>query len=150
MKEKFYYKSPIGILEIITDNDKLISLKLIIGNNETQPKTEFQKDIKTQLDEYFNGKRKIFDIQLKPNGTEFQKKVWNALSIIPFGETRSYKEIAEIIKNPNGVRAVGNACNKNPILIIIPCHRVISKNGDLRGFECGINIKKYLLDFERN
>lgn len=105
-------------------------------------------EVARQLDEYFLGKRHKFDIKINPVGTEFQRKVWTKLTEISYGETKSYKQIAELIGNQNAQRAIGNACNKNPILIIIPCHRVLSMNGNLTGFACGIDIKEKLLDFE--
>ena len=146
--EKAYYKSPIGILEIICEDNALISLKLVKDAGKSD-KSVFIDKIKTQLGEYFEGKRKLFEIKINLKGTEFQKKVWTELQNIPYGETRSYSKIAENIGNKNTQRAVGNTCNKNPVMIIIPCHRVISKNGKLTGFSCGINIKKKLINLEK-
>ena len=103
---------------------------------------------KKQLDEYFTGNRKIFDIPLHPVGTDFQKKVWNALLDIPYGETRSYKEIAQNIGSPNSVRAVAGAIGANGISILIPCHRVIGCNRSLTGFAGGLEAKRILLDLE--
>ena len=147
--EKTYYKSPIGVLEIICEKDALISLKRVenIVTN-TNIETAFTEKIKTQLDEYFSGKRKLFDIKINLEGTAFQKLIWNELKKIPYGETKSYSEIAESIRNKNSQRAVGSACDKNPIAIIIPCHRVISKNGKLGGFAYGTDIKQKLLKLE--
>lgn len=102
-----------------------------------------------QLDEYFQGKRKSFNLPIGYAGTPFQESVWKELQNIPYGETRSYEDIAVKLGNPKAVRAVGQANNRNRILLIIPCHRVIHKNGDVSGFACGIEIKKYLLNFER-
>lgn len=101
-----------------------------------------------QLEEYFGGQRRKFDLPLNPQGTEFQKKVWSALEEIPYGETRSYKEIAVRVGNPAACRAVGMANNRNPIAIIIPCHRVIGSNGDLTGYAGGLDIKRRLLAIE--
>ncbi len=103
-----------------------------------------------QLEEYMAGTRTEFDLPLKPEGTEFQKKVWNALLLIPYGETKSYKGIAVLIDNPKGCRAVGMANNRNPIPIIIPCHRVIGANGSLIGYGGGLDIKVKLLELERS
>lgn len=103
---------------------------------------------KKQLDEYFTGNRKIFEIPLHPVGTEFQKKVWNALLDIPYGETRSYKEIAQNIGNPNSVRAVAGAIGANGISILIPCHRIIGSNRSLTGFAGGLEAKRILLELE--
>lgn len=146
---KTYFKSPIGVLEIITNNNALISLKLVKNTHASDKETDFIKNIKSQLNEYFSGERKTFDIKLNPQGTDFQKKVWTELTKIPYGETKSYYEIAHLIKNPNATRAVGNACNKNPIAIIIPCHRVVSKNGNLGGFAYGQSTKQDLLNIEK-
>lgn len=103
-----------------------------------------------QLNEYLAGKRKTFDLPLEPGGTPFQKAVWHALTGIPYGETRTYREIAEIIGNPKACRAVGMANNKNPIAIIIPCHRVIGTGGKLIGYAGGLDIKKKLLELEKS
>ncbi len=103
-----------------------------------------------QIEEYLEGKRKEFDIEINPKGTDFQKMVWNELLKIPYGETRSYKDIAARVNNPKGSRAVGMANNKNPIPIIIPCHRVIGSNGKLTGYAGGVNIKEKLLRIEQS
>lgn len=102
-----------------------------------------------QLDEYFTGMRTTFDLPLTPNGTEFQLAAWQALRAIPYGETRSYAEQATTIGRPTAVRAVGSANGKNPISIIVPCHRVIGSNGSLTGFGGGLDAKTYLLQLER-
>jgi len=102
----------------------------------------------TQLEEYFSGKRDRFDVPLNPRGTDFQRLVWKALQDIPYGETRSYKQIAEAINKPNACRAVGMANNKNPIWIMIPCHRVIGSNGTLTGYGGGLEMKQRLLELE--
>ena len=99
--------------------------------------------------EYLNGKRKSFDIKYEINGTEFQKKVWKELTDIPYGETRSYKEIAVAVGNPKASRAVGMANNKNPIAIIVPCHRVIGSDGKLVGYAGGLDMKRALLTLEK-
>lgn len=103
---------------------------------------------KTQLEEYFCGKRREFDIPLKLNGTEFQKTIWNALLTVPYGKTASYKDIAAMIGKPKAARAVGGANNKNPIIIIVPCHRVVGADGSLTGYAYGTDIKQKLLDIE--
>ncbi len=110
---------------------------------------QFFKDHEKQITEYFSGTRSRFTILLNPQGTAFQKKTWQALSAIPFGEVRSYKEIATAIGNPQASRAVGMANSRNPIPLIIPCHRVVGSNGTLTGFAHGLNAKKSLLDFEK-
>lgn len=147
---KSYYNSPIGILEIICEKDTLISLKLVKNIEKTEKETALIKTIKFQLNEYFLGTRQKFDIKINPKGTEFQKEIWKELLKIPYGKTKSYSEIAYAIGKPNAQRAVGSACNKNPIMIIIPCHRVISKNGELGGFAYGNLIKHKLLELENH
>lgn len=102
-----------------------------------------------QLDEYFEGRRKIFDLALKPQGTVFQRSAWEALLRIPYGETRSYLQQAQSLKNPRAIRAVGQANSRNPIAIIIPCHRVIGKNGTLTGYAGGLDRKTQLLELEQ-
>lgn len=148
MLEKFYYKSPIGILEISLGYNVVLGLKVVKNYIKNAEPTDFFTNVATQLDEYFAGSRKHFNLQIQPKGTEFQIKVWEELIKIPYGETKSYQEIAEIIGKPNAQRAVGSACNKNPILLIIPCHRVIAKSGKLTGFAYGLDIKKHLLKLE--
>ena len=148
MLEKFYYKSPIGILEISLGYNVVLGLKVVKNYVKNAEPTDFFTNVATQLDEYFAGSRKLFNLQIQPEGTEFQIKVWEELIKIPYGETKSYQEIAEIIGNPNAQRAVGSACNKNPILLMIPCHRVIAKSGKLTGFAYGLDIKKHLLKLE--
>ena len=146
--EKSYYKSTIGILEIICENNKLVSLKLVDYCEKSNIETDFIKDIKKQLDEYFLGKRTIFNIKINPKGTDFQKLVWSELQNIPYGKIKRYSEIAAATGNKNAQRAVGNACNKNPIMIIIPCHRVVSKNNNIGGYAYGRSIKQKLLNIE--
>lgn len=102
-----------------------------------------------QLEEYLKGNRKIFDFPIEVQGTPFQLKVWDALRNIPYGETRSYKQIAEAIEKPKAVRAVGMANNRNPLLIVNPCHRVIGSNGKLVGYASGLPLKEFLLKLEK-
>ncbi|MBR5554639.1 methylated-DNA--[bacterium] len=149
MTENFYYKSPIGILEINLENDFIKKLKVIENNVETSRLVGYFIEIAKQLDEFFADKRTDFDLRICPEGTDFQKEVWKELRKIPYGKTKSYQEIATAIGKPNAQRAVGLACNKNPILLIIPCHRVISKSGKLTGFACGLEIKETLLKLEK-
>ena len=98
---------------------------------------------------YFSGWRKSFDLPIKPEGTDFQKRVWAELVKIPYGETRSYKQVAESMGSPRSSRAIGGANNKNPIMILIPCHRVVGADGSLTGFAAGVEVKKQLLDLEQ-
>ncbi len=150
MTNKFYYKSPIGVLEIELKNDIVLGLKVVESCDNVSEVTGYFAEVAKQLDEYFAGKRTKFELNISPKGTEFQKKVWKKLLKIPYGKTMSYQEIAEAIGNPNAQRAVGSACNKNPILLIIPCHRVLSKTGKLTGFACGVDRKEQLLKLEAN
>jgi len=106
--------------------------------------------VKKQLEEYFDGSRHRFDLDLAPEATPFQSRVLDALQEIPYGETRSYREVAEVVGNPKAVRAVGGANGNNPIPIVIPCHRVIGSNGTLTGFGGGLDSKRFLLDLERS
>lgn len=150
MTEKFYYKSPIGILEIELKNDTVQRLRVVESCSKISERTGYFAKVAKQLDEYFVGKRTKFKLNIYPKGTEFQKKVWAELLKIPYDKTKSYQEIAAAIGNPNAQRAVGSACNKNQILLIIPCHRVVSKTGKLTGFACGIDRKEQLLKLETN
>lgn len=117
-------------------------------SNYMEKETELIKKAHKELKEYFSGDRKEFTIDLSPEGTDFQKRVWEELRKIPYGEKRTYKEIAENIGNSKGYRAVGNANNKNPILIMIPCHRVVGIDGKLTGFRLGLDMKRDLLELE--
>ena len=158
MKYFSYCSSPLGDMQMIEENNSLTHLNLSVNQilpadfpkgSITQKDTPLISSAKRQLDEYFQGKRKSFDLPLAPSGTQFQQKVWNALCTIPYGETRSYKEIAAQIQNPKGCRAVGMANNRNPIMIIIPCHRAIGSNGSLVGYAGGLDIKQWLLAHEK-
>lgn len=115
--------------------------ELILSENDFANEQE-------QLDQYFAGERKTFDLETNMHGTPFQKMVWNEVAAIPYGETRSYKEIAKAIGAPKAVRAIGGANNQNPLPLIIPCHRVIGSNGSLVGYGGGIDKKEYLLELE--
>jgi methylated-DNA-[protein]-cysteine S-methyltransferase len=134
-------------------------LRRIVFPKENNPTTvqddwrkrpEFFAPVKAQLRAYFNGELKRFDLMLAPAGTPFQLKVWQALLTIPYGELVSYKAIAEAIGNPKAVRAVGGAVGKNPIPIIVPCHRCVGSDGSLTGFGGGLDTKKRLIDLERS
>ena len=155
MRNKFIYNTPIGKL-VIFENGKAITNLDFYENKSTLTgiaceikETALLKSAAMQLKEYFEGQRTQFDLPLEPAGTDFQKAVWQALVGIPYGETRTYKEIAAKIACPKGCRAVGMANNKNPIAIIIPCHRVIGSNGKLVGYAGGLDIKEKLLKLEQ-
>jgi len=149
-----HYQSPIGILTIQA-NDKGL-LGAWFQTQTTQPDNLGKLDSEhpvlkqavSEFQEYFSGTRQMFEVPLAATGTEFQQKVWQALTTIPFGTTWSYQDLANAIGNPKAVRAVGLANGKNPISIIVPCHRVIGKNGTLTGYAGGIERKEGLLKHE--
>jgi len=146
----YSYQTQIGEIWIGEENGFIVMLKFKTDANGMEKKeTPLIKETFNQLTEYFDGKRKAFDIPIKLIGTEFQLRVWNALKTIPYGEVWSYKRLAENIGCPKGYRAVGMANNRNPISIIVPCHRVVGINGDLVGYASGVEKKKWLLDRER-
>ena len=149
-----YYDSPIGKLLLAGDSSALSLLGFPGGSMArrheqgwVEDKAQFKKVIK-QLDEYFAGKRRVFDLDLAPEGTEFQQSVRQALTEIPYGETWSYGQLAQHIGKPKASRAVGAANGINPIPVIIPCHRVIGSNGKLTGFGGGLETKSFLLNLE--
>ena len=143
-----YYESPIGKIKIEAEGESIIGVSFSMESSEWD-ENEAVIQCKNQLQEYFEGKRKEFDLNIKfIKGTEFQISVWKALSNISYGEKITYKSIAEKINNPKAVRAVGGANNKNPIAIIIPCHRVVGSNGKMVGYAGGIDKKEYLLKLE--
>ncbi len=149
--ENMYYQylnSPIGFIKITADNDAICEVIFVEKKDDDAPNVLTQ-DAVNQLMEYFTGKRTIFELPLAPAGTPFQQTVWKALCSIPYGKTASYGDIAKLIGNPKASRAVGMANNRNPISIVIPCHRVIGANGKLVGYGGGIEKKKYLLNLEK-
>lgn len=143
------YHSPFGDMELDYEEDAVTALKMAGKEAEGEAPEGLALKVFRELDEYFQGKRKNFDIPLRTHGTPFQEKVWAALRAIPYGETRSYKDIAEAIGHPKAYRAVGMANNANPIFIIVPCHRVIGADGSLTGYGGGLPMKKALLSLER-
>lgn len=147
---KIHYKSVIGVLEITGTEDGIVSLEYA-GENQGQSKdvSGCLKECVRQLDEYFAGTRKEFSLKLIPEGTAFQKKVWDALSNILYGKNATYGEIARAVGSERAARAVGNANNKNRIAIIIPCHRVIGSSGKLIGYAGGLWRKEWLLEHEK-
>lgn len=159
-----YIETKLGKIGIVEEDSKIVKVIIVNENNKKskdkedskndyenyqEKDTELLLEAKKELEEYFEGKRKEFDLPLEQEGTEFQKRVWNALKKIPYGETRTYKEVAKIVGNEKASRAVGMANNKNNIPIIVPCHRVIGSNGKLVGYALGLDMKKYLLDLEK-
>lgn len=143
-----YLETTLGLMEIICEDESLIGLKLVSEKTHRECENKTSKKVKSQIKEYLNGSRKTFNIPIKLTGTDFQKKVYKETLKIPYGSTKTYGEIANSIGNPKSMRAVGMALNKNPIWIIIPCHRVIGKNNKLTGFAGGIDKKLSLLKLE--
>ena len=151
-----YFQSPIGLIRIGENAGFLTKASFVEKSPESEhfPKVSLTstllKEACSQLDEYFQGIRQKFDLALKPNGTYFQRSAWFSLLRIPYGETRSYLQQAESIRNPRAIRAVGQANSRNPISIIIPCHRVIGKSGSLTGYNGGLDRKIQLLAMEHH
>jgi methylated-DNA-[protein]-cysteine S-methyltransferase len=149
-------ESPIGPI-LLAGNEKGLKHLIFLKDNKKVDIPEgwiknkdFFREVARQLEAYFSGELKSFNLELAPEGTDFQKSVWRALCEIPYGETRTYKEIAVLIGKPRAYRAVGLANNRNSIAIIIPCHRVIGSNGKLTGYASGLDIKDFLLNLEQN
>ncbi|GAA5631347.1 methylated-DNA--protein-cysteine methyltransferase [Acinetobacter calcoaceticus] len=153
-----YMDSPVGALKLVAHDQALVAVMWDNENHKRVRLTELVEDrqhpmlhkVKQQLEEYFAGQRQQFDLPLDFQGTAFQQQVWQALLNIPYGETRSYKEIAVQLGNEKAVRAVGAANGKNPISIIAPCHRVIGSSGALVGFAGGLDKKQILLSLEQS
>ena len=143
------FLSPLGFLDLKEENGALTGLCFVDKCTCQNDTTPLLCEAKQQLTEYFAGERRDFSLPVNPYGTDFQKSVWIALMNVPFGETKSYGQIARIIGRPKAFRAVGMACNKNPIAVIVPCHRVIGSNGKLVGYGSGLNKKLFLLDLEK-
>ena len=141
------YSSPVGLLKIESVDDSIV--KIAFGGPVVADDiTPVIKRCVMQLDSYFSGELSVFDLPLNPEGTTFQKRVWNILSTIPYGEVKSYLDIAKALDDIGAVRAVGSANGSNPIAIIIPCHRVIGKDGSLTGYAGGVEKKEWLLHHE--
>lgn len=145
----FKYQTAIGSLTFCEEEGNITVI-----SSQYQPETGEEKETETiwrayaQIKEYLDGNRKTFDLPLAPKGTKFQKQVWQALSDIPYGQTRTYKEIAVAVGNPKAVRAVGMANNRNPLIVVVPCHRVIGSDGKMIGYAAGVDKKEFLLRLE--
>jgi methylated-DNA-[protein]-cysteine S-methyltransferase len=144
-----YYESPIGQLEVICTKESLLSVEFVDKEISEANSNSLVGEVLKQLDQYFKGVRKEFDLPLALSGTLFQNRVWQELQKIPFGQTLSYKELAQKLGNEKATRAVGNANGKNLISIIIPCHRIIGSNKSLTGYAGGLDRKKWLLEHEQ-
>lgn len=150
--ETAYLETPLGIMRIVGNNDGIAFIDFIKENDVVTSKEvpSSLTDAANEMNEYFNGKRKEFTIRSIANGTEFQEKVWSELLNIKYGETASYADIANRIGNPKAVRAVANANARNPLSIVVPCHRIIGSNGKLTGYAGGLWRKEWLLNREKN
>lgn len=149
MSEESYIQTPLGIVLIKGDENGISSVSVLDSDEKVSNVIPgVLQDCVYQLQEYFNGKRQEFSLQLNAEGTDFQKKVWNLLVEIPFGETTSYLELSRKLGDEKAIRAVASANGKNPLWIIVPCHRVIGSNGSLTGYAGGLWRKKWLLDHE--
>jgi len=144
-----YFLSPLGFIKITEKNNKIFSLKFVIFEDEKESITPLILKAKQELSEYFNKERKYFDLPFTVSGTEFQKKVYNALTKIPYGKTRSYNDVAVMINSAKASRAVGSANNKNNLFLLVPCHRVTRKNGALSGTKEWVKMQKWLIEFEK-
>lgn len=148
--------SPVGPALLVAEGDFLVAVLLEKEKTSAREKfpgfkeraTPVLQETRRQLEEYFAGRRRNFELPLRPRGTDFQRAVWSALREIPFGETRTYAQQAAAIRRPKAVRAVGAANGRNPLWIVVPCHRVIGKDGSLTGYAGGLDVKKYLLALE--
>ena len=153
------FTAPFGVLTVVGSD---LGIRYVMFNNDAHPKPierlqisdseihDSVKDAITQLDEYFNGSRRDFELPLDLKGTEFQVAAWNALAEIPYGRTASYGQQAASIGRPKAVRAIGGANGRNPVAIVLPCHRIVGADGSLTGFGGGIEVKKWLLDHEQS
>ncbi len=144
-----FFKSPIGVLKIYSSESLLHKIEVVKERNDFECST-FNYKVIEQLEAYFEGRLHTFNLPVSFGGaTEFQKKVYDELLKVRFGKTKTYKELAQAIGNPGAYRAVGTALSKNPVPIIVPCHRIVNSNGKIGGFALGSDSKKFLLDFER-
>lgn len=150
----FYFKSPLGVMKISVENVQMTGLDFVKSETETDEISDSEEDMAladlciTQLQDYFEKKQDKFDLPLSYKGTDFQKKVWNELLKIPYGQTISYQELAIRLGDPKCIRAAASANGRNPFAIIVPCHRVIGKDGSLTGYASGLWRKQWLLELE--
>jgi methylated-DNA-[protein]-cysteine S-methyltransferase len=142
--------TPLGTVRILASEEAITRIDFVNEEDSSAyPDNDLTQQASHQLSEYFAGQRRAFDLPLAPGGTDFQQACWQALAQIPFGETRNYAEQAHLIQRPTAVRAVGAANGANPISIVVPCHRVIGKSGQLTGYAGGLDRKAWLLSLER-
>lgn len=152
MKYSYCYSTILGELLITEEEGAIIGLGFSAKYKDPEllyQETDLLKQTSLQITEYLSGNRKSFTVPLKTDGTPFQERIWKALKQIPYGETKTYGQLAHAAGSPKGARAAGMACNRNPIMILIPCHRIIGSNGSLTGFGGGLKVKELLLDLEK-
>lgn len=149
MKYRDDYQSPIGRLEMVIEDDHLIRLGTEIHEAIEKKTTTFSQRIKDALDGYFHEGKQSIDVPIRLEGTPFQMQMYEALKTVPYGKTISYQQLATMMGMPKATRAVGGALNRNPVMICMPCHRIIGKNGKLTGFAGGLDVKAYLLNLEQ-
>lgn len=148
MQGRAYISSPVGELQVESEDDKIVFLGFLWDPKQGETRTPVIDKCILELEEYFSGRRKVFSFEMDLRGSDFQKKVWNELLHIPFGKTISYQELAIRVGDIKSIRAVGLANGQNPIAIVVPCHRVIGKSGDLVGYGGGLDRKIWLLQHE--
>ncbi len=145
----YTFSSPIGIVRLTEEREAITRIALTEHCDALSSPTPLLCEAERQITEYLNGTRRQMDFAIRMEATPFQLRVWQALQQIPYGSTRTYGELATLLSSPRASRSVGMACNKNPLLLIVPCHRVIGANGRLTGFACGLDIKRHLLSLEK-
>ena len=143
-----FYQSPFGLLKIGIADEKVILVGIVSKQDEPNQPTALSAEVYRQLQEYFAGKRTVFTVPYALNGTSFQQAVWTQIAKIPYGQTVTYKDIAQVIDKPRAFQATGRAVGANPLAILIPCHRVVGSNGELTGYAFGLEMKKALLNLE--
>lgn len=150
MNETVIVQSPVGYLHMLFEDGDIVGINITERGRVTGRIPQYAAEVVKELDAYFAGSLRSFTIRFRfPQGTIFQQEVWRALLTIPYGETRSYGWLAATVGSPRAARAVGQAVGRNPLPVIIPCHRIIASNGSLGGFSCGVRVKKCLLELEQ-
>lgn len=154
MKHVYFYDTPVEPLRVMDNGSAIIEITFstedkVLPRKAVEEETPLIAKAAAQLTEYFDGSRREFDFPTEVGGTEFQRRVWQELCRIPYGQTRTYKQVAEAIGCPKGFRAIGMANNRNPIAIVVPCHRVVGSGGRLVGYAGGLAVKEKLLQLER-
>lgn len=150
MNETTVVKSPVGYVHVIVEDAEIVGIDITERGRVTGKIPPYAEEVVRQLDDYFAGRLRTFTTPFRfPRGTAFQQRVWRALLTIPYGETRSYGWLAETVGSPRAARAVGQAVGRNPLPVLIPCHRIIASDGSIGGFSCGVPVKKRLLELER-